>query len=88
MSDNNDDDNDVNDNHDDGEDDDDYAFRLQGVRCLQTLPYAFLRQPEVIHSIGCPSTVVSICCNLETYDLTPELDYTKRPVLVSNNSNL
>ena len=88
MSDNNDDDNDVNDNHDDGEDDDGDAFRLQGVGWLQTLPYAFLRQPEVIHSIGCPSTVVSICCNLETYDLTPELDYTKRPILVSNNSNL
>lgn len=77
---------DVNDKHDN--DDGDYGFRLKRVCGLQTLLCGLLRQPEVMHSIGWPWAVVSRCCNLSSYDVTQELDYTKRPILVSQNSNL
>ena len=81
-------DDDVSDNHENDDDDDDYEIILQRVRGLQTLLCTFLRQPEVMHSFGWPWAVVSPCCNLSNYDATQELDYSKRPILVSQNSNL
>ena len=82
MSDNNDTDDDVHDNYDNDEDDDDYLM------CMLSANIAIRIFEAVMHSIACPLTVVSLCCNLSTCDATQELDYTKRPILVSNNSHL